>query len=742
MKKDYCLFWKRLLFVGLVGSAAVSFAQSTAGGKQFELLFENSDFECGDLRNWTAEGDAFDVQPIQGDNSALRNKPAEPQGTYWIGSYDSYNGRQGKPGDVQGDSKTGTLRSVDFVLKKKFVNFMAGGGSRPNDCSVELWVDGQLFSAKTGGNAETLELSSVDVSSVVGKTAAIVIKDAGGGSWGHINADWFSASDVALSDAVVFSKTLRIDGKYLLVPVQSDADSRRSGQILQLVQDGKKLREFRVLLPENGEAADWMAFYPVDEFRGETVTVKSVSALPGKYADAAGQIALSDTIPDSAGDYQLPYRDQFHFSTRRGWNNDVNGLVYHDGVYHLYYQYNPFNIGWDNMHWGHTASTDLVHWTEHDIALFQNGIDDMMFSGGGFMDNGNTSGVSKDGTVAQFAAFTSTGRGECLAYSLDGGMSFTELPENPVVKHRGRDPKVIWHEPTHKWIMVLFDYTDEIVEPLPLDNIPENKLHNSVAFYSSADLRTWTFESRFIHADRNAIHECPELFEIAVEGQPEQTRWIYYGVENRYFIGQFDGHRFVPESGPFVGEDGIGRAAQLVSDAPDGRIIQMAWARHGFYQGLWPDQRFSQGFLVPKEVTLRETPDGLRLFFYPVKELDSLRGKQLASIRNPSLGEASRILKEQAGKLLDVVIHCTLESGAELTLTVNGQAVSASASGSLRVLSDRTITEAFVNEGATAQAFRREEKSFDDRSCGLTLSGAGQITELTVYELNSIWNEQ
>ena len=214
---------------------------------------------------------------------------------------------------------------------------------------------------------------------------------------------------------------------------------------------------------------------------------------------------------------------------------------------------------------------------------------------------------------------------------------------------------------------------------------------------------------------------------------------MYYGVANRYFIGDFDGHQFVPESGPFVGENGIGRAAQLVSDAPNGRIIQFAWARHNFYLNRWPNQQFSQGFLIPKEITLRETEEGLRLFFYPVEETEMLRGKSLVSVNNPSLEEANRILEEQAGKLLDVVICYTLESGAELTLTVNGQAVAASESGSLRILSDRTITEVFVNEGEKAQAFRREEKSFEDIGCGLTLSGAGQITDLTVYEMQSIW---
>jgi len=729
------------LFAGVffMLTSAYAFSVSISGNIPTEPLFNNSDFECGDLQNWTASGNAFLVQPTKGDNSALRNRPAGPQGTYWIGTFERYNGIIGNPGDLQADTKTGTLTSIDFPISKNYINFMIGGGLKPGLCTVEIWVDGQLFSSDTGADAETLALSSVDVRSCIGKTARIIIRDEVTTGWGHINADWFTASDAPLQTSFRFKKELQVNKKYLLVPVKSDTASTKTGQIFQLLKNGKLLREFRVVMPENGAPASWTAFYPVDMFAGETVTVESKTRIPTKYLEAANAIALSDEIPENASDYSLPYRDQFHFSQRRGWNNDMNGLVYNSGVYHLYYQYNPFNIGWDNMHWGHASSTDLVHWVEQDIALYQNGMGDMMFSGGGFMDVQNTSGVSSNGIIPQFAAFTSTGRGECLAYSLNGGTTFTEIPENPVVKHTGRDPKVIWHQPTQKWIMAVYDKTSTVLDPQPLPGTAAAYSNNSVAFYSSTNLRAWKFESRFIHPDRVAIHECPELFEIPVEGRPEETRYILYGVENRYFIGWFDGTNFTAEAGPFAGETGKARAAQIFSDAPGNRKIQMAWVMSGIYLQRWPNQRYSQGCLIPKEVTLRETPDGLRLFFYPVTEINKLRGEQLVAQDNLTVGDADQIFKTCSGKLLDVIMEYELEAGAKITLTLNGQIVSSNGSGSMRVLSDRTITEAFINNGQQAISFRRPESTFDATASGITMTGSGTITSLTIYEMKSIW---
>jgi fructan beta-fructosidase len=695
-----------------------------------ELLI--TDFEGGTYGDWKVEGAAFGKGPATANVSPPPNKVVGQQGKGLVNTY------------LGGDGPIGTLTSPEFNIERKYINFLIGGGNHFGMTCINLLVDGKKVHTATGFNRkddegrEVLEWATWNVSEFMGQKAVLQIVDNHSGAWGHINVDQIVQSDQPAADEPYVAK-LTINKKYLLMPVKSSQDGNNKGAIFQLLQDGTLVREFRVLLPENGQSADWMAFFPVSEFAGETLVLKTRGALADRFSDAAALIRLSDTVPDSRDDYTLPYRDQFHFSTRRGWSNDPNGMVYNDGVYHLYYQYNPFNIGWDNMHWGHATSTDLVHWVEHDIALYPNNMGDMMYSGGGFMDTDNTSGVGKNGAIPQFAAFTSTGRGECLAYSLDGGFAFTELPENPVVKHNGRDPKIIWYKPEQKWVMAVFEITKEMMDPPPMKEVAETIRHGSIAFYSSKNLREWTFESRFVHPDRNAICECPELFEIAVEGRPEETRWILYGAQNRYFIGQFNGREYVAESGPFPGETGWSYAAQTFSDAPDNRRIQMVWARENFYLNRWPNQRFSQGFLVPKEVTLRETPGGLRLFFNPVKEMDRLHGKQLVHLKNPTLAQADAALKACAGKLLDLTVKYDLADGAALRLTVNGQPVSSDGSGSLRVLADRTLTEAFVNGGQKSLAFRRDKKKFDDNTCEIALSGAGSITELVVFEMKSIW---
>lgn len=713
------IFLMALLFL----AASISFAGS--------LIVE--DFENDDYGAWSVAGTAFGTEPATG------TLPGQMQVSGYLGDrlVNSFNG---------GDQSTGSLTSPPFTIEKSYISFLIGGGGYDGETCMNLLVNNEVVRTATGpntesGGSEALDWSYWDVGELMGQTAELEIIDQRTGGWGHITVDQIIQSDQIVS--TVFETDLEVSKKYLVVPIKSSSNSQESGQIFQLIDsNGNVVREFRALLPENGRSPDWYAYYPIDEFLGEKLCLRSKTTLLNIYSDAAGSIFLDDTVPLVEGDYELPYRDQFHFSPRRGWNNDVNGLVYNDGIYHLYYQYNPFNISWDNMHWGHAVSPDLIHWTEQDIALFQNGIGDMMFSGGGFMDTLDSANIAPDGIVPQYAAFTSTGRGECLAYSLDGGFTFTELPENPVVKHRGRDPKIIWYEPEQKWVMVVFDLTDEIVDPPPLESVSENRIYNSVAFYSSKDLKNWTFESRFVHPDRDAIYECPELFEIPVEGNPGETRWILYGVENRYFIGDFDGHQFVAEAGPFNGETGIARAAQTVSDAPDSRRIQIAWATGGQYLNRWPDQCVSQGFLLPKDVTLHETDDGLRLFFYPVVETDAFRKNLIVSAGNPSLSEINQILERCEGKLLDVFLEYELDNAAALEVIVNGQVVSISESGTLRVLSDRTITEAFINRGEQAISYRRPESTFDDIDSSISLAGQGNITQFIVYEMNSIWNSE
>ncbi len=546
----------------------------------------------------------------------------------------------------------------------------------------------------------------------------------------------------AVPAPVAFSKEFAVDKKYLLIPVDADRQSRQKGVVLQIFKDGQYRREFRVLMPEDGKAADWMAFYPVDEFAGGGITVRSREPLPFKYTEAAERdIVLSDEIPDSESDYTLPYRNQFMFTTRRGKSGDVNGLVYNNGTYHLYYQYNPFNIGWDNMHWGHAVSTDLVHWVEKDIAIYQRSMDDMIFSGNGFLDIGNTSGLSPTGEPLQFAAFTSTGRGECLAYTLDGGDSFVELAENPVVqKHNGRDPYIIWHEPTQRWIMSVFNMDGDPQDPPPITGTPESMMGDNILFYSSPDLKEWTFESRFVHPDREATHECPVLFEIEIEGHPGETRYILYGVQNRYFIGGFNGHVFTPEAGPFDGEENSAYAAQMVSNMPDGRHVQIAGTRCPYdLLSVFPDQRFAQGFHLPKEVMLQETENGLRLFFYPVEEVNQLRSAELIALDNPTLEQANQALQACSGKLLDVIVEYDLDPEGSVELRVNGYPLNSNGSGSLRMVADRMLVEGFVNEGERVVGFRRGSTTMNSLDCALSLSGGGTIKKLTAYEMTPIW---
>ena len=264
----------------------------------------------------------------------------------------------------------------------------------------------------------------------------------------------------------------RIDRPYLLLPVRTGAPKRR----VALDIAGTTIREFDIEFAAS--APEFEVFLDVSSFAGQDASLQAVGGDDPGLASAR----LSDEIPDAAGLYREATRPQFHFTSRRGWLNDPNGLVYANGLWHLYYQHNPYGWHWGNMHWGHAVSEDLVHWRELGIALYPRQYGDWAYSGSGF--------VAPDGRIG--IAYTSTGRGECIAFSDDGGLTFAEIPGNPVVRHRGRDPKVFWHEGTRRWVMAVYDEADD---------------QRWIAIHTSPDLRVWTFASRIA-----GFYECPELF--------------------------------------------------------------------------------------------------------------------------------------------------------------------------------------------------------------------------------------
>jgi len=543
---------------------------------------------------------------------------------------------------------------------------------------------------------------------------------------------------------VNLEKMIDVQGTHLIVPVANGKDGKPFAKdapnfvVLGVYEGSNLVQSFTVSLPGVGDPS-WLAAYPIGNYglAGKTIKLSTVgSKAPESLRMAFERIKIgsaSDAL--SPSDYSQPYRNQFHASTRRGWNNDPNGMVFHGGKYHLYYQYNPFGIFWGNMHWGHLESTDLVHWEEKPIAIAQKLVEGGIWSGGGFVDVNDTAGLG-EGTL--FVAYTSQG-GENIAYSRDGGLTFTPIPENPVVKHRGRDPKIIWFAPELKWVMAVY-----CIEPCPeTQAVPitvEDKRGgpgSHIAFYESKNLREWTRTGAFTDGDRKAVFECPELFELPIAGKPGESRWILLGAENRYFIGQFDGKTFVKESGPLGTDHGAFYAAQTFSNEPNGRRVQIGWVRTNAYLKQFPDQIVNQAFTLPHELTLRETADGLRMFFSPVKETEKLRGEVLAEGKNLTVAQANDLLQKCGGELSEVVIEFS-ESAAR-QLVING--MDAGFSGrSARIFTDRTFNEVYADDGISYELRKAPVEGFPSSYTKLTAPEGAVVTSLKVYRLKTIWN--
>jgi fructan beta-fructosidase len=383
--------------------------------------------------------------------------------------------------------------------------------------------------------------------------------------------------------------------------------------------------------------------------------------------------------------------------------NDPNGLVYSQGEWHLFYQHNPYGWNWGNMHWGHAVSRDLLHWQELPTAIYPKQWGDWAFSGSAVVDARNTSGFKSGKEDVLVAAYTSTGRGECIVYSNDRGRTWTEYDGNPVVKHSGRDPKLIWHAPTSRWVMAVYD------EP--------PKIERGIAFYTSPDLKEWTQTSRI-----EGFFECPDLFALPVDGNASQQKWVLYAADGKYVLGEFDGKTFkteVPKQQVWYGNF---YAAQTFSDAPAGRRVQIGWANGITFTG----QPFNQQMTIPVELSLKTTPQGIRMFAWPVKELDEQAPVSTKPASPFELVSGQEILVTQPDaklEMFDVQCDVELKQAEKLTLTVCGTAMAFDAKSSsltcrnivagatakngklgLRVIGDRGSLEIFANSGETAMS--------------------------------------
>lgn len=445
-----------------------------------------ADFEGPDYGAWKATGQAFGSGPARG---ALPGQMAV-EGFKGAGLVNSFH---------LGDDATGTLTSPEFRLERKFIAFLIGGGRHPEKLAVQLLVDGRVVRSATGpndrpGGSEALAPDSWDVSAWTGQTAVIRMVDEATGGWGHLNVDHLVQTDrqppgLLLNAARDFTATRR----YLHLPIKNGAPKR----VVTLLVDGAvAVRNDIELAPA---APDWWAPMEISAWLGKSLTLQ-VDKLPDD-STALATIEQGDTLKDAESLYREPLRGQFHFSPRRGWNNDPNGLVFHNGEYHLFFQHNPYGWGWGNMHWGHAVSRDLVRWQELGDVLLP---DDLgpMFSGSAVVDWKNTSGFGRDGQPPLVLIYTAAGTPamQCLAWSTDG-RRFTKYAENPVVGQitgGNRDPKVIWHEPTQRWVMVLY--------------VTMEGGRHTVHFLTSPNLREWKPASITEGLTGSSyLYECPDF---------------------------------------------------------------------------------------------------------------------------------------------------------------------------------------------------------------------------------------
>jgi fructan beta-fructosidase len=706
--------------------------------------FEGDRYPAG----WTTTGTAF------GDGPARGTLPGQMEVTGYLGRglVNSFRG---------GDAGTGTLTSPPFGLGRRYVNLLVGGGKHPGKTCADLLVGGKVVRTATGpndkpGGSERLDWVTWDVAEFEGKDAVIRIVDRETGGWGHINVDHIVLSDTR-KEAGPVRRTFRVDQPYLHLPVTNKAPMRR----VKFVVGGQAVREFDIELADG--QPDWVAFAEVGPFKGKELTVETVLPADSKALDA---LTLAADVPDVKGLYKEKHRPLFHFTSRRGWLNDPNGLVYHNGEWHLFYQHNPFGVEWGNMHWGHAVSKDLVRWQELGEALYPRSMDDMAFSGSAVVDKGNTSGWGTKDKPPLVLAYTSTGRGECIAYSTDDGRSWTEYEKNPVVKHQGRDPKLVWYEKGKHWVMAVYAEADQ---------------KQWIAFYTSPDLKAWTFASRI-----EGFYECPDLFELPVgERRGAPTKWVLHGADGKYLLGDFDGKTYTPDfkekkqvwygnfyaaqtfdNTPTPPEPEGSRSADWAGPRPP--RVQIGWARGVTFPGM----PFNQQMTVPVELRLEPGSDDSRQpnFGGPRLTAHPYRGRHLSAVPALDLVEDPRPVTRRRelvdgldafdaefllnlGRLglgREAVVTFDLRGTklvydpAKGTLTCNGVAAPVPPRGgqlALRVLVDRGSVEVFADGGRVVLSVAaRPEDGNSVLAVGATGDGV-KIDRARVYRIESGWGK-
>ena len=536
---------------------------------------------------------------------------------------------------------------------------------------------------------------------------------------------WITILFLVISSSVFSNELkLKITKPYLNIPVGYQARMK----LVEIKVNGKMQREFPVQLAE--DSINYWIYIDVTEFKGKTISLTSPASLK-----SLNRIYQDDRINGSDSLYRESNRPQFHFTVKRGWSNDINGPIYYSNQYHLFWQSFPFGVSWNTgfMYWGHAVSKDLLHWKEIPPAMMLDSLGSP-WSGSSVIDKNNDGGFGKDAMVLFYTAFdrVSGKQVQCIAYSTDNGTTFKRFSGNPVIDSNWemettdtRDPHVFWHEPSKHWIMVLLE-------------------KDGMSFYNSKDMKKWEKQSHF-----KGLWECPDFFELPVDGNNQNKKWVLHGGSPEYMIGTFDGTRFTPESAKLryceeAGDDqgDLLYASQSFANMPDNRRVQMAWGRIQH-----PGMPFTQMVLFPTEFSLKSTPNGLRMVANPIKEIEKLHGQ-----KHEWESKSTAIVNQELGNIKHGPLHLklkfTLDTGNSLRLFYQGnELLKLSAQevqigeNSLEILLDKTVAEIFINNGTRYLVKNLPKARNNDRLWFDSEKYGPAITNLVVYEMKSIWDD-
>lgn len=440
--------------------------------------------------------------------------------------------------------------------------------------------------------------------------------------------------------------------RYLLLPIQEE--KQQAQVLLDTGHDTDTWMDVR--LARNG--VDYYVPFALGE--GNTATVKILGL--AKDALALNLLKLSDTFNTANTDY---YRPSYHFTPAYGWMNDPNGMVYKDGEYHLYYQYNPYGSKWGNMHWGHAVSRDLIHWQHLDPAIARDTLGHI-FSGSSVVDIHNTAGYGKNAIIALYtSASDKNGQIQCMAYSTDNGRTFTKYESNPVLTpfdglRDFRDPKVFWYEKGKCWYMIV-------------------SADKETRFYKSKNLKKWEYVSAFGNGmgQQPCQYECPDFFQLPVNGDPNNMKWVmimninpgclFGGSATEYFVGDFDGKNFTCADAHEAKwmDYGKDHYATVTFSNTGNRVLAMTWMSNWQYADLTPFKQNRGANGLPRELKLFELDNKYYIQEGVAPEVKALR-KETKELGNLTIEKEKDLAGIASG------MNGAFEIEADVTADANG----------------------------------------------------------------------